>query len=114
MYWTTTLLQCDYYTRGYLDKVDPIGLQENNNIVQESWLWANQQVVKKTIRYSQNSKIDSKRFSRIQNVSPDNVLLFETLHATPRRHICVTQGDILSFTNDFFATIAVFCNNMRP
>ena len=69
---------------------------------------------KKTISYSQNSKIDSKRFSRMQNVSPDNVLLFETLHVTPRRHICVTQADILLLTNDFFATIAVFCNNMRP
>ena len=50
----------------------------------------------------------------MQNVSPDNVLLFETLYVTPRRHICVTQADILLLTNDFFATIAVFFNNMRP
>ena len=35
---------------GLLRQSRPIGLQENNNIVQESWLGANQQVVKKTIR----------------------------------------------------------------
>ena len=112
MYWTTTLLQCDYYTRGYLDKVDPIGLQENNNIVQESWLWANQQLVKKTISYSQNSKIDSKRFSRMQNVSPDNIFLFEFLHITPRGHIWLTQAVILSFTNNFFSTIVALGKNI--
>ena len=56
----------------------------------------------------QNLNIDSKRFSRKQNVLPDNVFLFETLHVTPRRHICLTQAVILSPTSDFFATVAHF------
>ena len=30
-------------------------------------------------------------FSRKQNVSPDNVFLFETLHTTPWRQICLMQ-----------------------
>ena len=54
--------------------------------------------------------IDSKRFSRKQNVSPDNGILFETFHVTPRRHICLTQAVILSSTSNFFTTIATLCN----
>ena len=54
--------------------------------------------------------IDSKRFSRKQNDSPDNAILFETFHITPRRHICLTQAVILSSTSNFFATIATLCN----
>ena len=54
-------------------------LQKNNNTFQEGWLWANQQLTK-TISYSKhdNLNIDTKRFSRKQNVSPDNVFLLET------------------------------------
>ena len=55
---------------------------------------------------------DSKRFSGRQNVSPDNISLFETLHTTPRRHISLAQAVILSFTSNFFAPVAA--NNMRP
>ena len=62
---------------------------------------------------AQNLNIDSKRFSRKQNVLPDNVFLFETLHVTPRRHICLTQAVILSPTSDFFATVAALCNDIR-
>ena len=36
---------------------------------------------------AQNLNIDSKRFSRKQNVLPDNVFLFETLHVTPAAEI---------------------------
>ena len=56
-----------------------IRLQENNNTFQEGWLWANQQRTK-TISYSKhdNLNIDTKRFARKQNFSPDNVFLFET------------------------------------
>ena len=49
---------------------------------------------KKTTSYlKHNIKIDSKHFSGKQNVSPNNVLLFKTLHTTPRRHISLTQAD---------------------
>ena len=75
-----------------------MGLQENNNTFQESWLWANQQLVKKTnnkLLEAQNLNIDSRRFSREQNVSPDNVFLLETSHVTHRRHICLRQAVIL-------------------
>ena len=47
-----------------------------------------------------------------QNLSPDNVFLFETLHTTPMRHISLTQAVILSSTSNFFASIAVLCNKM--
>ena len=42
----------------------PIGLQENNNTFQESWLWVNQQLVKKIDKLleARNLNIDSKRF----------------------------------------------------
>ena len=46
--------------------------------------------------------IDSKRFSK-QNVPPDNVFLFEILHITAARHICLTQGVILSSTSNSWA-----------
>ena len=62
---------------------------------------------------AQNLKTDSKLFSRMQNVSPDNVFQCETLHITPRTHICLTQAVILSFNNNFFATIATLCMNMQ-
>ena len=58
--------------------------------------------------------IDSKRFSK-QNVSPNNVFRFETLHITSRRRICPTQAVILSSTrnslSNFSATISALCNN---
>ena len=57
-----------------------------------------------------NVSIDSKCFSRKQNVSPDNGILFETFHITPRRHICLTEAVILSSTSNFFTTIATLCN----
>ena len=38
-----------------------------------------------------NLNIDSKHFSRKQNVSPDNVFLFKTFHITPRRHIILFE-----------------------
>ena len=94
----------------------PIGLQENNNTFQGSLLRANQQVIEKNNKLleAQNLNIDSKRFSREQNVSPDNVFLLETLHITHRRHICLRQAVILSFVSTFFATIVALCSNMRP
>ena len=52
-------------------------------------------------------------FSRKQNVSQDNVFLFETLHTTPWRHICLIQAVIFSSTDTLFAAIAALSNNMR-
>ena len=49
------------------NSVRPILLITGKNTLQESWLWANQKLVKKT----QNINIESKRFSRKQNVSLD-------------------------------------------
>ena len=53
-----------------------------------------------------NLNIDSKQFSRKQNVSPDNVFLFETFHITPRRHICLRHAVILSSTSNFLCAIS--------
>ena len=47
---------------------------------------------KKWVTRSTKFKYWSQTFSRKQNVSPVNIFLFETLHLTPRRHICVTQA----------------------
>ena len=41
------VLQCDYCNRGRLDKVDQSHHRKKNTF-QESWLWANQQLVKNT------------------------------------------------------------------
>ena len=47
---------------------------------------------KKKKSYSKHKlNIDGKLFSRKQNLSWDNVFSFETLHVTPRRHICLMQ-----------------------
>ena len=90
----------------------PIKLDKNNNTFRESWSLANQQLVKKNNKFlgAQNLNLDSKHFSRKQNISPASVLLFETLNITPRRYICLTQAVILSSTSNFFATIAALCN----
>ena len=75
---------------------------------------ANQQLVKNQyVIRSTKFNIDSKPFSGTQNVSPDNVFLFETLHTTSRRHISLTQAVILSSTSNFFTPIAALCNIMR-
>ena len=61
---------------------------------------------------AKNVNIDSKRFSRKQNVSSVNVFLFETLRITPRRHICSTQVVILfcHLPAIFFVSIVALCN----
>ena len=59
---------------------------------------ANKQLVKNNkLLDAQNvlKIIKSKSFSGQQNVSPDNVFLFQTLHTTPRRHFSLTQAVIL-------------------
>ena len=75
-------------------------LQQNNNTFQESSLWANQQLLKKKNKLleAQNLNIDGQCLSRKQNVSPDNVLLFETLHYNTQEIIifCFRQAAILS------------------
>ena len=62
-------------------------------------MWANQQLAKNKKSYSKHSK----RFSRKQSVSTNNVFVhvFKTLHKKPRRQICLTQAVILSSTNNF-------------
>ena len=49
-----------------------------NNTFQKSWLWANQQLIKKNNKLleTQNFNIEGKTFSRKQNVSPDNFVPF--------------------------------------
>ena len=70
----------------------PIWLQKNNITFQESWLWANQQLIKKNkLLKAQNLNIDSKRFFKNQNVALDNVFLFEILLVTPRIHLFDTS-----------------------
>ena len=68
--------------QGHLDKVDQSDSRKINNTFQESSLWANQQLLNKNNKLleAQNLNIDGQWFSRKQNVSPDSVLLFETLH----------------------------------
>jgi len=61
---------------------------------------------------AQNLDSDSKCFSRKRNVSPDNVFYLKLI--TPRRHTCLTQAVILSFTSNFVPTIAVLCKNRQP
>ena len=61
---------------------------------------------------AQNLDSDSKCFSRKQNVSPHNVFYLKLI--TPRRHTCLTQAVILSFTNNLVATIVVLCKNRQP
>ena len=45
-----------------------------------------------------------------------NVFLFETLHITSRRRICLTQAVILSSTSNslsnFIANISALCSNL--
>ena len=75
--------------RGPLSQSWPIGLQENNNIIPRKSVVGQSAAHKKTLSYSkhntQNLINDRKRFFRMQNVSKDNVCVFETLHMTPRR-----------------------------
>lgn len=99
------LLQCNYCNLGQLGKVD-----QSKLVVGKSAAGKN------TISYlkQKNLNNDSKRFLRKQNLQPDNVLLFETLLLTPRSHIWLTKAAILSYTSNFFATIATHCNNLRP
>ena len=49
-----------------------------------------------------------------QNVSPDNVFLFNTLHTTPRRHISLTKAVIFLTYLQFlrYYCHALICNNM--
>ena len=65
---------------------------------------------------AQHLDIDSKQFSRKQNVSPGDVFLFETLHnytvSVTKGHTCLTQAVILSSTSIFITTLTVLCNNM--
>ena len=56
------------------------------------------------VTQSPRFNIYSKRFARKQNVSTDNVFLLATFHTIPRRPIS---------TSNFFALIAVLCNNMQ-
>ena len=99
------ILLCNYCNWGHLDKVV---LLETNNTFQETWLRANQQAVKK------NKLLNAQNSNRRQNITLDNVFVFETLCIIPRKDVCLTQAVILSSTSNFFATIATHCNNMQP
>ena len=58
---------------------------------------------KKTIfsKHRLKYSIWQQRLSKNQSISPDPVFVFETLHVTPRRQICLTQGVILSSNSNF-------------
>ena len=83
----STFLQCDYYNLGHLDKVDisdyrkitihskKVGCRPTSNPLKN-----------KKLLEAHNLNIGSKRVPRKQNISADNVFLFETLH--------ITLGDI--------------------
>ena len=97
---------------GHLDKVDQSEYRTVTTIHSKKVSCCQSAASKKNneLLKAQNLNIDSRHFSRKQNVSPVNVFLFETLHKIPRGHICLTQDVILSTTSNFFATIAMFCN----
>ena len=101
-------LQCDYCSRGHLHKVDQSEYRKITiDTFQESWLWANQQLIKNNMLLeAQNLNNDNKLFSRRQNVSKDDVCVFKTLHITPRGNFCLTQVGILSSTSNVITTIA--------
>ena len=89
---SSLILRCNYCNRGHLDKVDQ---SDHRKITIHSKKVGygpirkskkKKQTNKKLLKAS-NLNIDSKHFSRKQNVSPDNVFLFKTFHITPMRHI---------------------------
>jgi len=92
-------------TYGPLRQSWPIRLEENNNTFVHSNKVScgpisslqQKKTTRKTISYSKHSK----RFSRKQSVSTDNVFLFKTLHIKPRGQLCLTQAVILSSTSNF-------------
>ena len=95
----STFVQCDYCYFGYLDKVDQFGLQQNNNTFQESCMVVGQSATHKKknnkLLEAHNLNIDSKRFPRKQNVSPDHIFL-------------------LSSASNFFASITTLFKILRP
>lgn len=93
---TTTFITVRLLQRRPLGQNWPIGLRENNLTFRSRNVVVDQSVARKEKNNkslkAQNVNIDSNRFSRKHNVSPDNLFLFETLHLTPRRHICFTRA----------------------
>ena len=110
-----TFCSATYCNRGHLDKVAKSDYSKitNNEYIPRKLVVGQSAARNKTITYLKHM-IWKICFLRKWNVSLDNVFMFETLHVTPRRHICLTQAAILSSTSNFFATIAAFCNIQQP
>ena len=114
---SSLILRCDYCNRGHLDKVDQ---SDHRKITIHSKKVGCGPIRKSKKKKQTNNKllkasnlnIDSKHFSRKQNVSPDNVFLFETFHITPRRHICLRHAVLLLSTCNFFPIITSLGNKI--
>ena len=96
-----------YYSAKYtvtgamVDKVDYRKIAKHN---QESWLVANQQLIKVT--WSTKFNIDSKRFFGKQNVPSDNVYLFELwIQIINTQETIIQERHLLSQAMEFDSVI---------
>ena len=90
----TTFLQCEYYTKLVLSQ--PATHKKNKKLLE-----------------AHNLNIHSKHFPRKQNISRDNVFIFESLHNTQETYLfCLTRCFLFSSASNFFASIAVVCIKM--
>ena len=104
---SSLILRCDYCNQGHLDKVDQsdhrkITIHSKKGCYGPIRKSKKKKQTNKKLLKASNLNIDSKHFSRKQNVSPDNVFLFETFHITPRRHICLRHAVLFPSTRNFF------------
>ena len=99
-----------YYSAKYtvtgamVDKVDQSDYRKIAKHNQESWLVANQQLIKVT--WSTKFNIDSKRFSGKQNVSSDNVYLIELwIQIINTQETIIQERHLLSQAMEFDSVI---------
>ena len=99
-----------YYSAKYtvtgamVDKVDQSDYRKIAKHNQESWLVANQQLIKVT--WSTKFNIDSKRFLGKQNVSSDNVYLFELwIQIINTQETIIQERHLLSQAMEFDSVI---------
>ena len=99
-----------YYSAKYtvtgamVDKVDQSDYRKIAKHNQESWLVANQQLIKVT--WGTKFNIDSKRFLGKQNVSSDNVYLFELwIQIINTQETIIQERHLLSQSMEFDSVI---------
>ena len=91
-------------TGAMVDKVDQSDYRKIAKHNQESWLVANQQLIKVT--WSTKFNIDSKSFSGKQNVSSDNVYLFELwIQIINTQETIIQERHLLSQSMEFDSVI---------